>query len=168
MAEKGGARIAADTAISASDKVLEKIAAPLLATRNARLDRTALAWLLEKSTLDVLLDLHSRNVLPPELAAVLVRQAGEAGVQSSSLEEVVKNSRNFQDLDERLVTENYIFLEDSAPASRIRALAWLDARKKAPEGYDPLAPPRERRVALEKAIEKLEAERVGEGKEAHE
>ena len=168
MAEKGGARIAADTAISASDKVLEKIAAPLIATRTARLDRAALAWLLEKSTLEVLLDLHSRNVLPPELAAVLVRQAGEAGLQPSSLEEVVKSSRGFQDLEERLVTENYIFLEDSAPASRIRALAWLEARKKAPEGYDPLAAPRERRVALEKAIEKLESERVGEGKEAHE
>ena len=168
IAEKGGARIAADTAISASDKVLEKIAAPLIATRTARLDRAGLAWLLEKSTLEVLLDLHARNVLPPELAAVLVRQAGEAGLQPSSLEEVFKSSRGFQDLEERLVTENYIFLEDSSPASRIRALAWLEARKKAPEGYDPLAAPRERRVALEKALEKLESERVTEGKEAHE
>ena len=48
MAEKGGARFAADTVISASDKVLEKIAEPLIAARTARLGRAALAWLLEK------------------------------------------------------------------------------------------------------------------------
>jgi hypothetical protein len=43
-------------------------------------------------------------------------------------------------------------LEDSSPASRVRAFDWLTARGRAPAGYDPLGTPRQRRAALEHGL----------------
>jgi hypothetical protein len=56
-------------------------------------------------------------------------------------------------LDARLVSENLIYLEDSSPSARVRANDWLAARGRAPAGFDPLGPPRQRREALERALD---------------
>jgi hypothetical protein len=55
------------------------------------------------------------------------------------------------EFENRIMAENIIFLEDNSPASRVRAYDWLKARGKAPAGFDPLGPARERRIALDKA-----------------
>ena len=43
------------------------------------------------------------------------------------------------------------------PEARLRAYDWLVRRDAAPPGYDPLAPRKERRLALAKAAESVEA-----------
>ena len=46
-----------------------------------------------------------------------------------------------------------MYLEDSSPSARVRAYDWLAARGRAPQGYEPLGPARERRRALDAALE---------------
>jgi hypothetical protein len=88
---------------------------------------------------------------PRELAAVLLSHTGQAGRNASSMAEILNGLSDREELQRRLVAENTQYLEDSSPAARIRAYDWLSARQKAPPGYDPLAPSRQRRDALEKA-----------------
>ena len=66
--------------------------------------------------------------------------------------EVLKGAGSAADLRTRLLAENFIQLEDSSPAARVRACDWLAARGIAPAGYDPLGPPKARREALERAL----------------
>jgi hypothetical protein len=110
------------------------------------------AWLLESSTLEVLSALVADQVTSPEIEAVLLRFAGQAGRQAMSMEKALLASRGVDDLQRLLAEENFLSLEDSSPAARARALRWLEERGLAPAGYDPLAPPKERRAALEKAL----------------
>jgi hypothetical protein len=109
-------------------------------------------WLLDRTCLLQLTAILGDNKLPPELASVLARYAGEAGRNPSSMDQVLKGATGSADLRSRLVAENLVLLEDSSPSSRVRALDWLAQQGRAPAGYDPLAPPRARREALEKAL----------------
>jgi len=47
-----------------------------------------------------------------------------------------------------VVRENFIYLEDISPAARTHAFEWLLSKGEAPDGYDPLAPLKERRAVL--------------------
>jgi hypothetical protein len=90
--------------------------------------------------------------MPAELSAVLTNYAGEPGRHASSIKEILHGVSSRQDLENRLLAENLIFLEDSSPAARVRAFGWLTARHQAPMGFDPLGSPRDRRNALENGI----------------
>jgi hypothetical protein len=128
-------------------KVVAKIGAP------ARVrTREGLAWVLENATFELLSEQSAAGKLAPELSATLAMHAGEAGRHPGALDEGLKTCANRQEFALRLIAENYIYLEDSSPASRVRAYDWLLARDRAPAGYDPLGPPRERRAALEKVL----------------
>jgi hypothetical protein len=140
----------------------------LAGLREQALDPQALGWLLE-STAWLWLAGHAgegtgaeETDLPPELEALLLRKAGEAGRWPDLLADAVAESDGVDALRERLVRENRIFLEDAVPAARVRAYDWLDARGLAPEGYDPLADAEERRAALAR-LEEQEAAAAGEG-----
>jgi hypothetical protein len=150
-----------DVALVADDAALDRLAQETrkqLTSATTPQSDSAVGWALDHATLSMLTQLlnaaNSSNAprVPDELAAVLASRAGEAGRHSSSMEEVTKGLASREDLDNRLLAENLIFLEDSSPASRVRAFDWLGARGRAPAGYDPLGLPRERRQALERGL----------------
>jgi hypothetical protein len=114
------------------------------------LESSAWLWLAERAQSD---DPHS--ALPPELTALVLRKAGEAGRWPDLLVDAVAESGSVAALRERIERENRIFLEDADPAARVRAFDWLAARGRQPEGYDPLASSEERRAALAR-LEQLE------------
>ena len=51
-----------------------------------------------------------------------------------SVDEIMHGSSSAGDLQQKLITENYIYLEDSSPAARVRAYDWLAKQKIAPAG----------------------------------
>lgn len=116
-------------------------------------DGLKLAFLLESSCLEHLTTLLSKDKLPGELQALLLKHAGQAGRQASSLEDALRSSRTVDSLKSRISDENWIALEDNSPAARVRAHDWLQARGEAPRDFDPLGASKDRRKALEKALE---------------
>ena len=92
------------------------------------------------------------TILPGELSAILTLHAGEAGRHAGALDEAIRTSATREQFNLRLIAENYIYLEDSSPASRVRAFDWLFAQGRSPAGYDPLGPAKDRRAALERAL----------------
>jgi hypothetical protein len=113
-------------------------------------DRAALAWILERGAYELLAGMLENSQATPELEALLVRHAGEAGRHAPTLRGALAAAGGLDGLTRSLLEENIICLEDPSPASRTRAFDWLAARGRAPAGYDPLAPSRERRAALER------------------
>jgi hypothetical protein len=114
-------------------------------------DPEAASWAIDKATFVLLGERVADGTLPPELAAVVAAHAGEAGRHPSSFEEVGRAATGRRDFDARLLAENLIYLEDSSPSARVRALDWLRARGRAPAGFDPFDEPRDRRAALDRA-----------------
>jgi hypothetical protein len=154
MAEQTGARLCEEAALVADDALLARLA-DAISARGATVASTPeeLGWEMDRATFELHAELLSGGKLPPELSVVLVAYAGEAGRNSASVEEVGKSLGTRAAFEARLVAENLIFLEDSSPAARVRAFDWLAARGQAPAGYDPLGPLRERRDALDKALQ---------------
>ena len=113
--------------------------------------RTQTAWHLERACYRELATRYSDDKLPDELVSVLFRHAGELGRYPGLLDDLLIESSNQDELDDRMARENFLFLEARSPAARVRALDWLEARGLAPEGYDALAPREERRAALRRA-----------------
>jgi hypothetical protein len=154
LAEQTGATMCQDVALVADDESLQTLAAAI-SERTAVppvSSVAALGWALDSACISTLASLQSGNALPPELSSVLVLHAGEVGRRSDSLEEVLRGLDSRAGLDARLVAENTLFLEDTSPASRVRAFDWLRARNQAPEGYDPLGDARARRTALDRIV----------------
>ncbi len=160
-----GTPLADDLALAGTDALLGAYAAAVLAAFDELdepalallADDAALAWHFESAAYRLLADRASRGELEPELAALLVRHAGEAGRFPGSIEDAIAAARGVPDLERRFAEENRIFLEDSSPAARVRAYDWLELRGEAPAGYDPLADRDARRAAL-RALEDAEAE----------
>ncbi len=159
LADQTGASICEDVAMEADDAVLaelvKEIQAKVSADQSPETD-PSVGWLLDHATLQMLSKLsddaaNGTGKISPELTAILTTHTGEAGRHASSIDGVLRGLSTRQELDNRLLAENMIFLEDSSPASRVRAYDWLLARHQAPAGYDPLAPSKARREALEQA-----------------
>jgi hypothetical protein len=153
LANQANAPLCADVALASDDATLKILsdrisrqlaASPTRSTQN-------IGWMLDLSAFQLLSELQSNNKLPQELNAVLTIHCGEAGRHASSLEEIVKGLSGRQDFQNRLLAENLIYLEDSSPASRVRAYDWLHALGRAPAGYDPLGDNKQRREALDRA-----------------
>lgn len=154
LSSEGSARFCGDVALVADDTVLADLADYINGSKGTLPvggTRAELGWALDLATLTLLSNLQGAGKLPRELASVLVNYTGEAGRHTSSLEEILNQLSSRPELERRLLAENQIYLEDSQPGARLRAYEWLRARDAAPEGYDPLAPGRERRAALERA-----------------
>lgn len=150
-----------DAVYSASAEELEMLAQIALdATRGdgqATLDdEAALGWVLDARLYLRFAALVAEEKLPLEFAGVLLRQTGECGRWSDTIEACVRASKNGEDVRREFARENRIFLEDSAPGSRVRAFDWLSARGLAPKGFDPLSSAADRRrvlAALDEATE---------------
>ena len=151
------AKILQDATLVADDAILARLAAAVTdqtAAGEAPTTPARLGLALDLVTLKVLGELQSAGNVPEEQRSVLLRHAGEVGRSAGAIDDLLSagaiSSR--ADLEARLVAENLIALQDASPAARVRAFDWLEARGRAPEGYDPLAPPRQRRAALERAL----------------
>lgn len=114
-------------------------------------DLDAFAWLLDRSAIMTMRLPLSKSTLPPELFEVMSAYMGEPGRHVAAVDEVMRGTNSQRELQQRLISENYIYLQDSSPAYRVRAFQWLSARQVAPPGFDPLASPLERRTALDNA-----------------
>ena len=150
-----GVTIFEDIAMVADDETRKALSAKVFATLGAPAKintKPALAWILEHCSYELLSEQSSGEKLASELKSLLAVYAGEAGRHAGALDEALKTSKSRVDFELRVIAENYIYLEDSSPASRVRAYDWLRAHDRAPAGYDPLGPPKERRAALERAL----------------
>jgi hypothetical protein len=156
LTTQANAPLCGDVALTCDDDVLAVLAGRIWqhASRDTLQSPQAFGWALDYLTLQMLTEMLSNEQVqfPPELAAVLARHCGEAGRRASSLEEILKGAKSQKDLNNRLIAENLIYLEDSSPASRVRAYDWLGASGSAPQGYEPLGPVNQRRDALERAL----------------
>jgi hypothetical protein len=166
LARETDAALAQDLALSADEKLIAKLAASVrreITGASAPPDRARIGFLLESRSITVLLEEMSKERLVPGLQTVLLVHAGQAGAQAASLEDVLRGSDGIETLRERIIEENLLALEDSSPAARVRAFDWLSPRGRVPEGYDPFGTARERRAALEKALQPVEAAAPGPG-----
>jgi hypothetical protein len=154
MADQTGAQTTEDVVLSADEAVVSRLAhaaGKTIAAAPGERTHKSIGWILERTTYQMLIEIQSGGKLPAELESILAIRTGQAGRSSGTLQEVLANATGQQDMLNRLAAENYIFLEDSSPAARVRAYDWLTTLKLAPPGFDPLATPRQRRAALEQA-----------------
>ena len=100
----------------------------------------------------VLIEAVTEELQTPELFAVLTEHFGEPGRHSAAVDEIMRGTSSGGELRRKLISENYIYLEDSSPSARVRAFEWLRAQKLAPAGFDPLGSPKQRRQALDQAL----------------
>lgn len=152
------ALICQDLALSASDETLDAVAKLIqqkASDPKVPHDDASLAWLLDSGALRFAADLQTKDHCPPELLTLLIRHAGQAGMNSGSVAEILANEKTREGFEAHVMSENLIYLEDSSPAARVRAYDWLAARGKAPAGYNPLGTPRECEAALEKMYESM-------------
>jgi hypothetical protein len=165
LAEQTQATLCQDFVLVADREKLEQLAKDIqgqvkIGSDDPKQSDAQVGWTLDRTTLELLSKLLSASTssvngnvkMPLELSAVLTTYAGEAGRHAASMDEILHGVGSRVDLQNRLLAENLIFLEDSSPASRVRAFGWLTARGQAPAGFDPLGSPRDRRNALENGI----------------
>jgi hypothetical protein len=156
LAGRTGARLCEEVALVADDASMTSMSEALrwrIGDEKAALSGAeTLGWQLDRTAFEVLGYAMGENKLPPELSAVLAAYGGEAGRHSSSLEAIGRGVTSRLDFENRIVAENLIYLEDSSPSSRVRAYDWLHARGRAPAGFDPLGPAKERRKAIDQML----------------
>ena len=153
LADQTSASICEDLAMEADDSILANLVKVI---QQKAPTQTDVGWLLDFSSLQSLAKLSNDAAngtakMPAELSSILTAHTGEVGRHPSSVDDLLRGLNSRQELENRLLAENTIFLEDSSPASRVRAYDWLNARHQAPAGYDPLAPAKQRRESLERA-----------------
>jgi hypothetical protein len=113
-----------------------------------------IGWILERNACRAALLGHARGLTGAETLAATTRRAGEVGRIPGLLAKVAASSKSIEEFDRLLRIENFNFLLDPEPSSRVWAYDWLKARGMAPQGYDPLADREERRQALLKTLER--------------
>ncbi len=141
LSDQAAAPTCGDMALVADEPILARFAAAVhtKAESAGAIEKQSLAWILEQSAYELMTQLSTDGKLPPELSSVLILHAGEAGRHADALTEALHGDSSTQDLVSRIVTQNYIFLEDSSPAARVRAFDWLGTIGRAPASYDPLS-----------------------------
>jgi hypothetical protein len=162
LADRTGASLCLDLALIADDDLVDQLSQAIqngLSQDTEHQTAQAVGWVMNRCALEILAQLleagesaNPKAKLTDEENACLTTYAGEAGRHSSSMEGILRGVASQADLDNRLLAENMIYLEDSSPASRVRAFDWLKARSNAPAGYDPLGTARDRRTALEQSL----------------
>jgi hypothetical protein len=153
LAVTTGSPMAKDLLLVAPYGVADRIRKEVLAGSSQPQGPAATAWALERGAYRAVVDLSREGHLTAPLEALLILHAGQVGRDPALLGELLSQSTDLPDLRRRLIRENAIFLEDMSPAARSRALEWLAAQGKAPAGFDPLGPAKQRRAALEAATD---------------
>ncbi len=155
LARETGAPLIEDITLSATDVVIDRLAYAVTneCESGPAVEPNALGWRLQKTAYLLLAELMSTDQTWPELEAIVIRYAGEVGRHPPVLKEMVSGATDIADLQQRLLLENFIYLEDISPAARTRAFEWLAAKGRAPEGYDPLASLKERRSVLNRVLQ---------------
>ena len=158
LADQGDASLALDVALVADPATLADLAHRVRqATRGqlgADFTAAALGWTLDHAAFDLLTalaDSPEGAKLSPELASVLTLYCGEPARHTAALDELAHGLGSEADLHNRLIAQNLLFLSDPSPAARVRAFDWLNSRRLAPAGFDPLGTARERRQAMDRA-----------------
>ncbi len=158
LASQSRATICEDAAISADDDFLKALADELanrLADARTAASMSAIGWVLDGTAFDLLARQQLQKKLNSRLTAVLLMHSGEVGRSGSSLEQLIGKAASRNDLENRLIAENFLYLEDVSPAARIRAYDWLARKQKAPAGYDPLGSAADRKKAIDAALEEM-------------
>jgi hypothetical protein len=153
LCDQSGAEFCMEVAMVADADQVHSLCQKLAADLSVgSIDRTSAGWLLDRDALLFLSELQKGSKMPDELLAVVTTYAGEAGRHEATMEGILNGLASRADLQVRLTAENLIFLEDSSPASRARAFEWLSTHGQPIKGYNPLGPIRERRAAIDKAL----------------
>jgi hypothetical protein len=155
LARETGASLIEDVTLSASEVLIDRLAWAVTneCESNPAWETGTLGWRLQKTAYLLLAELMSAEQMWPELEAIAMRHAGEVGRHPAVLKEMVTDATSSMDLEQRLLLENFIYLEDISPAARTRAFEWLATKGRAPKGYDPLAPLKERRSVLNQVLQ---------------
>lgn len=156
LADTTGATMAKDLLLIAPYWIQYRVRNEVLDSADGLRDPASASWVLDRAAYRVLIDLNREGHRTPSLEALLLLHAGQVGRDTTLLGEILAQGTDREDLHRRLIRENAIFLEDMSPAARCRALEWLAAQGKAPAGFDPLAPARQRRAALAAATDLFE------------
>src|SRR5688572_7206791 len=155
LATETGADLSSDVSLAADDATVAEIGRRIDNRVKEQPDdvreRAKLGWMLDSACLEQLAAMRTAEQLPPELAGVLSVHAGEAGRRSSSLDELAR-AGSHDAFAARVVAENLSYLEDASPSARVRAYDWLRLRGRAPAGYEPLGPIKDRRKSLDAAV----------------
>ncbi len=157
LASRTDARLAEQTAMAADDDFLNQFSLSI-ADAIGRQDQWTpqqAGWQLDRIGFELLARTAMKKRLSPELTGVLITLAGEAGRSPAAMEQILANLSSRKDFDNRLIAENFIALEDSSPAARVRAYDWLKAHGRQPAGYDPLGDAKQRSAAIEKAVNEM-------------
>ncbi len=147
-----GAEACEEAALTLDERDLERLARQVSAAVDrpgAPLRGAPLGWLLEQTALSLCArEAGDGDEPPPTLVALLIRHAGGLALYPDTLLEALALADDAEQWQQVLTFENRALLEDGSPAVRVRAHAWLEARGRAPGGYDPLASSEARREAL--------------------
>ncbi len=152
LADRAGATLMQQIAMTGDSELLRACADGLLETEKVPSEPEAFGWLLERFALLLLAKDMATGELPPERASLLVQRAGEVGRHPSQLGDMAAAAESLVEFDERLVHANLAHLEANQPSHRVRAFDWLRARGQAPPGYAPLASKVARSQALRAAL----------------
>jgi len=164
LAQQGDSSLCQDVAMLADDAMLAGIAAGVKRDAPTAIKEGNLpqfTWILDQSAIAALQPLLTKTTLPPELFAVLTEHFGEPGRHAAAVDEIMRDTSSTSELRQKLISENFIYLEDSSPASRVRAFNWLTAQHLAPAGFDPLGSPKQRRAALDQALSSTSSSGAG-------
>ncbi len=154
LAGQTGARLTLDIALAADNAVLAQLAAneaAAIGPHPQSLSLKQLGWRLDRTTFQLLHAMNKKKPLPPSLLVPLSVHIGEAAWHESSLDQIAHGLASRRDYRQHVIAENLIYLQDTAPASRIAAYDWLNSHGWAPAGYQPLASNSVRQAALDKA-----------------
>ena len=111
--------------------------------------------LLDRTALQAMCRAAESETLTPELQSVLALHTGDVARRPDAILAMLGQVGDSPSLRQRLIAENYIALEDTSPAARVRAYDWLAAHDRAPAGFDPLADAKSRRAAIDQAMTQL-------------
>jgi hypothetical protein len=154
IASQAGASLTGELALVADDRMLDLLNQQTLKVLNdGKLrDPAETALLMERASAEVLNAVRNSatDSLSGAVLGTLDSYAGQLGHEPDSLLSVIRQANTINELGNRLIAENRIYLEDNSPPSRVRAYDWLKSRNIDLGEYDPLAPTRERRAALDK------------------
>ena len=129
-----------------------------LAKQQGEAEPLEIGWILEGWACKTVLSAQARGEVQPELTTSLIRHAGEVGRHGGLLADIAVKSRSLEEFHRLLISENFTFLLDPEPASRVWAYDWLEEQGRAPAGYDPLGNLEDRREALLQAIREADRE----------
>lgn len=138
-----GARFTEDVALLAPVPMLRDLGAAVAVEPDLR---ERLAVRLEHATIATV---AAAEPLDDAVYAVALQWAGAAAEELDVIEGLMDGMDELEELDALLVSENVYALDDASPATRMRALDWLDPRGAAPPDFPVFGDTTARRAALD-------------------